>query len=85
MELTVYNPQKGQLETISVEFTAENTTRFNPCEQLDDIAMITDRNEDLLIFGAGRDYPIIVYNTSRFQINYDRNLAKKLREQELSQ
>ncbi len=28
MELTVYNPQKGRLETLEVEFTDDNTTWF---------------------------------------------------------
>lgn len=28
MECTVYNPQKGRLETLEVEFTQENTTWF---------------------------------------------------------
>ena len=85
MELTVYNPQKGRLETIFVEFTAENTTRFNPCEQSDDVAMITDWNGDLLTSGAGRNYPVRIYNTSRMQINYDRNLAKQMQQQSLNQ
>ena len=29
MEETVYNPQKGRLETIQVEYTEENTTWFD--------------------------------------------------------
>ena len=28
MKLTAYNPQKGGLEMLDVEFTAENTTWF---------------------------------------------------------
>ena len=28
MACTVYNPQKGRLETLEVEFSAENTTWF---------------------------------------------------------
>ena len=28
MEQTVYNPQKGRLETIDINFTDENTTWF---------------------------------------------------------
>ena len=51
MDLTVYNPQKGRLETIFVELTADNTTRFDDCEKADDIAMITDWDGDLLITG----------------------------------
>jgi len=29
MEETVYNPQKGRLENIQVEYTEENTTWFD--------------------------------------------------------
>jgi len=83
MELTVYNPQKGRLETLSVELTAENTTRFATCEKPGDIAMITDWGGDLLITGHGRDYPIRVYDTSRSQINHDLAQAKELLRQTL--
>ena len=31
MELAVYNPQKGRLETIDATFTDENTTWFENC------------------------------------------------------
>ncbi len=48
MEQTVYNPQKERLETISIDFTADNTTWFDPCEHPDDIRMITDFDGDLL-------------------------------------
>jgi len=77
MELTVYNPQKGRLETLSIELTAENTTRFDPCEKPDDIAMITDFDGSLLIIGNSRDYPIRIYGVSRSQISYDRIQAKE--------
>ena len=33
METTVYNPQKGRLETIDVEFTKDNTTWFRQLPQ----------------------------------------------------
>ena len=83
MDLTVYSPQKGQLETISVELTADNTTWFDDCEKTDDIAMITDWEGDLLITGHGRDYPIRVYDASRSLINYDQLQAKALQQQTL--
>ncbi len=78
MELTVYNPQKGRLETLSVELTTENTTKFTFSEKPGDIAMITDWSGDLLIIGHGRDYPIRIYGSSRSQINHDRIQAKEL-------
>ncbi|MBW2561485.1 MAG: hypothetical protein JRE40_11615 [Deltaproteobacteria bacterium] len=83
MALTVYNPQKGRLETISVELTTENTTRFTPCGKPDDIATITDFNGDLLIADYGRDYPIRIYDASRSQISYDQVQVKELLHQTL--
>jgi hypothetical protein len=49
METTVYNPQKGRLETIDVEITKENTTWFDDYETGDEIYTITDVNGDLLV------------------------------------
>lgn len=85
MDLTVYNPQKGRLETISVELTADNTTWFGDCEKTNDIAMITDWDGDLLITGHGRDYPLRIYNASRSLVNYDQLKAKALQRQTLNQ
>lgn len=85
MDLTVYNPQKGRLETISVELTADNTTWFDDCGKTDDIAMITDWDGDLLITGHNRDYPLRIYDASRSQVNYDRLQAKALQGQILKQ
>lgn len=78
MELTVYNPQKGRLETLSIEVTSENTTEFAFSEKPGDITMITDWGGDLLITGHGRDYPVRIYDTSRSRISYDRVQAKEL-------
>ena len=83
MDLTVYNPHKGRLETISVELTADNTTWFDNCEKPDDIVMITDFNGDLLMTGRGRDYPIRIYDASRSQVGYSQIQAKELRHQTL--
>jgi len=48
MEITVCNPQKGRLETIAVEFTKDNTTRFDNCWNPRDIYMMADFEGDLL-------------------------------------
>ena len=85
MDLTVYNPQKGRLETISVELTADNTTWFDYCEKAGNIAMITDWNGDLLITGHGRDYPIRIYDASRSLVSHDQRQAKALQRQTLKQ
>ena len=41
MELTAYNPQKNRLETLEVEFTAENTTWFEYSRRTS-VSTITD-------------------------------------------
>ena len=42
MQQTVYNPQKGRLETINIDFTDENTTWFDNHEKIEEIYTITD-------------------------------------------
>ena len=79
MEITVYNPQKGRLETIEVEFTADNTTWFSHCKSNRDISMITDFDEGLLISEFGYTYPFWIYDVSRAEISYNQNEAKALR------
>ena len=70
MELIVYNPQKGRLETLVAEFTAENTTWFKNSEDTDDIATITDFGDGLLIKQLDTTYPIWLYDVSRADIGY---------------
>jgi len=48
MELTTYNPQKGRLETLEVEFTAENTTWFEYSRGTS-VSTITDFKGGILI------------------------------------
>jgi len=79
MEIRVYNPQKGRLETINVEYTDDNTTWFN-CRHDHDISMITDYEGGLLIGEWGYDRPIWIYDMSRADIGYDRKKAKHLRQ-----
>jgi hypothetical protein len=81
MEITVYNPQKGRLETIDVEFTNDNTTWFSNCKSPGDISMITDFAGDILINERDYTYPIRIYDTSRADIGYDQKKARQLRRQ----
>jgi len=81
METTVYNPPKGRLETINVEFTNDNTTWFNQCRNGNTISKITDFEGDMLISECSYNYPIRIPDTSRADIGYDQNKAKKLRRQ----
>jgi len=78
MEITVYNPQKGRLETIEVEFRDDNTTWFPHCNEAGGISMITDFGGDILITEFGYTYPIRIYDRSRADIGYNRKEAKRL-------
>ena len=79
MQLTVYNPQKGRLETIKAEFTKDNTTWFSNYSNNHDISMITDIDEDILISEFDYSYPFMIYGVSRSDIDFDQRKAKQLR------
>ena len=76
MECTVYNPQKGRLETLEVEFTQENTTWFYS-RASGSVTLIADWKGGLLI-KAGYDYPIYLYDISREDIGYSKRKASEL-------
>jgi hypothetical protein len=78
MGLIIYNPQKGRLETIKVKITAENTTWFKDTEKGGDIAAITDVDECLLISTYSYDYPVLVYDLSRADIDHNKKKARKI-------
>jgi hypothetical protein len=79
MQMTIANPQKGRLETIDIKFTDQNTTWFDDCDNDDDIYMITDFEGCLLISELGYTYPILIYDKSRKDIEYDKHKAYELR------
>lgn len=79
MEMTVYNPQKGRLETIDTVLTEENTTWFDHCTKDHEIYMITDFEGDLLIREFGYTYPVRIYDTSRADIGFDQRRAEELK------
>ena len=79
MEMTVYNPQKGRLETIDTVFTDENTTWFDNCVEGHEIYMITDFEGDLLIREFGYAYPVRIYNMCRADIGFDQRKAEELK------
>ena len=81
MDVIVYNPQKGRLETIKAHFTEETTTWFDGPGHPECVRMITDLNGNLLITRDGRDYPVIIYDVTRKSINYSRKKAGKLCQQ----
>jgi len=81
MQISVYNPQKGRLETIDAEFTKDNTTWFSDCRNTGDVSMITDIDGDILISEFGYSYPFMIYGVSRSAIDFDQRKAKQLRRQ----
>ena len=81
MECTVYNPQKGRLETIDVEITKENTTWLLYSRYIGIVTMITDWNGGLLI-KSGFNSPIYLYDISREDIGYSRKKARELMRQQ---
>jgi hypothetical protein len=82
MEITVYNPQKGRLETLDVEFTAENTTCFENSGNAQTVSTITDFDGGLLIKKLDSTYPIWLYDMSRADIDYSHKKAKELIQQQ---
>jgi hypothetical protein len=79
MEATIYNPQKGRLETIEVEFTNDNTTWFSQYNNAANISMITDFDGDILISDFAYAYPFRICDISRADIGYDKEKARELR------
>ena len=84
MERTVYNPQKGRLETIDAEITDENTTWFENCGQESDIYTITDFEGCLLIKEFGYGCPTLVYDVTRASIGYKQKRAKRVLKEKLA-
>lgn len=78
MQITVYNPQKGRLETIDAELTKDNTTWFINYRNNHDISMITDIDGGILIGGFDYSYPFMIYGVSRSDIDFDQRKAKQL-------
>jgi hypothetical protein len=79
MECLVYNPQKGRLESLEVELTPENTTRFTSCGNAS-VTMITDWDGGLLI-KSGFDHPVYIYDVSRADIGHSQKKARELQQQ----
>jgi hypothetical protein len=77
MELSTYNPQKGRLETLEVEFTEENTTWFED-RRSTSVLTITDFKGGILIKKNDYSYPIWIYDITRADIDYSKKKAKEL-------
>ena len=81
MEMIICNPQKGRLETIKATINETNTTWFDDCPKPDDIYMITDTNNGLLIRENNYNYPVLVYDVTRSDIDNNPQKAKVLIEE----
>ena len=79
MEQTVYNPQKGRLETINIDFTDKNTTWFDEAEENKEVYMITDFEGCLVITDCGYTSPVLIYDISRSDINHDKEKAEEIK------
>jgi len=53
-KLTVYNPQKGRLETMDPVVSQTNTTKFDTCQTPRAIKMLTDIDGNLVITENGK-------------------------------
>jgi len=80
MEKTVFNPAKGKLETIEIEFTQENTTWFDYSEENTKIHMLTDVEHGILITEQNFNYPVLIYDVTRKDIGNDTDKVWKLKE-----
>ena len=83
MEMTVYNPQKGRLETIDASFTDENTTWFDNSTRRHQVYMITDFEGGLLIREFDYGHPVWIYDICRADIGFDQRKALEPKEQYL--
>ena len=79
MQQTIYNPQKGRLETIDITFTDKNTTWFDEADDKSDITLIADFEGSLVIADSSHSYPVLIYDVSRSAIQYDRQKAQELK------
>jgi len=81
MEMTVYNSQKGGLETIDAHMKDKNTKWFDNCENDQDISMIADFEGGILISEFRYPRPLWIYGMIRAEIGYDQKKAKELKDQ----
>ncbi len=79
MHQTVYNPQKGRLETIDITLTDTNTTWFDAADDRSGVSLIADVEGGLLIGDGGYSYPVLIHDLTRSDINHDRKQAQELR------
>ncbi len=80
MEITVCNIAKSMLETIDINITEDNTTWFKDIAENRRVQMLTDIEGCLLISEYNYDYPVLIYDVTRNDIDCNINKALKLKE-----
>jgi len=80
MEQTVYNPQKGRLETIDINFIDKNTTWFDDIENNTGVSLIADFKDGMVIAENNYSNPVLIYDVSRSDINHNRQKAEELKQ-----
>ena len=70
MEQTVYNPQKGRLETIDIVLTKENTTWFDDRNKSEEVYTITDYRGGLELAAAATNiqFLFMIYQGPRLNM-----------------
>ena len=79
MEITVCNLAKSRLETIDINFTKDNTTWFEDSIENRGIKMLTDFDDCLLISEYNHDYPVLIYDVTRKDIDCNTHKALELK------
>ena len=80
MEITVCNIAKARLETRNITISKDNTTWFEDSPENRGIRMLTDVDGCLLISEYNYDYPVLIYNVTRKDIDCNIRKALKLKE-----
>ena len=86
MEKTVYDFAKGQFEAIEIDFTQNHTTWFNYSKENTKIHMLQDCEDVLYLKGHNLitkynfNYPALIYDITRKNIDNNINKAWKLKE-----
>ena len=78
MEITIWNNAKSRLETIDIEFTDDNTTWFEGSEEGQSVQTLTDVDDGLLINDYGYDYPVLINDKNRNNIDNNDKAALAL-------
>lgn len=79
MEVVIFNPQKGRLETINAEVNETHTPWFCDEVKTGDICAITDLDGNLPIKEQGHAYPVLAYNITRADIDHKHQLARQMK------